>query len=374
MAASDISFNITNADGAISTVIYNPGVKLEGGPVASTYVCMIGAEKNLIKRVNSYRQDNIDDIARQFNVETELVGNLSTCRDPAVGIACFKGVIIGKGNIHYDLLQMTYPAKKSFLYSYEGRDIFFLYEFINGQDLLENIENPDLDYPKRVQIMLELFNIIKTLHTNGFVHLDIKPENIMLRDGNHPVLIDFEFSCKVAACQQLRRGTPMYVAPEMSNGSRIENFGAVDIYAAGMTLFYFLIRRPFGDYLTGYSTITGESYIERRMARYHARGDDIKALYTTGVDPVILKLFVSLIAGDPTKRPTAADAVAYLSTIVSKEPVAAPAVAPAKEIVAAGGAGAGGSVVGGARKRKSRRASVGKRSKNRSRRFKRMYK
>merc|ERR1712100_864268 len=79
---------------------------------------------------------------------------------------------------------------------------------------------------------------LKSMHSEGIAHLDIKPENIMYDiDSNTPYIGDFgccyNFRLK-GKCQGIR-GTKQYYPPEFANGTPF-NPRKADIYSLGVTL------------------------------------------------------------------------------------------------------------------------------------------
>jgi serine/threonine protein kinase len=71
------------------------------------------------------------------------------------------------------------------------------------------------------------------MHDNGYVHLDIKPENITIYDVDSNIkakLIDFGISEKISDINsQIFVGTPGFISPEMIN-NRVSDYKKCDIY------------------------------------------------------------------------------------------------------------------------------------------------
>lgn len=76
-------------------------------------------------------------------------------------------------------------------------DLFLVTEFINGSNLSDFVNNRGV-FPLEsgLEMTIRLCEILSYCHHKGFIHRDIKPDNIILRDGNvgDPVLIDFGLS------------------------------------------------------------------------------------------------------------------------------------------------------------------------------------
>ena len=87
---------------------------------------------------------------------------------------------------------------------------------------------------------------LKQLHALGYVHLDVKPENIFIDHKGHVKLGDFGTTRKIGTIPDFSEtGTGRYQAPEVLDGCiQPEN----DIYSLGICLFEMVSRRSFPGY------------------------------------------------------------------------------------------------------------------------------
>ena len=101
---------------------------------------------------------------------------------------------------------------------------YIIEEYINGQSLDKYLsENPKLSKRRRVRIALQLCEIVKYLHTrkpNPIIHLDIKPQNILITDDN-VFLIDFGNGSFInsGTVRKYSAGTIGYASPEQYQGT-----------------------------------------------------------------------------------------------------------------------------------------------------------
>jgi len=79
---------------------------------------------------------------------------------------------------------------------------------------------------------------LKCMHDAGFVHADIKPNNIMVTNQGAVKLIDFGQSCKNGTVKERIQGTPDYIAPEQVK--RLPITPKTDMFNLGATMYWLL--------------------------------------------------------------------------------------------------------------------------------------
>ena len=101
-----------------------------------------------------------------------------------------------------------------------------LYTYIPGVDLHQVAVSSHGVLATTLQHYFErIASAIAFAHARGGAHLDIKPENIVIRNDGVPVLIDWEYAIRVANEFELvqlssKRGTAHYMAPEMQSEAK----------------------------------------------------------------------------------------------------------------------------------------------------------
>jgi serine/threonine protein kinase len=112
-------------------------------------------------------------------------------------------------------------------------------------DLL-NKRQPDLRYS--VRLIQRVAEALDYAHSQGIVHRDIKPNNILIDKNGQPYLTDFGIAKIVEGSLNLTGsaiiGTPAYMSPEQGQGIPVDNRS--DIYSLGVMLYEMVTgRRPF---------------------------------------------------------------------------------------------------------------------------------
>ncbi len=190
---------------------------------------------------------------------------------------------------------------------------FLSMEYVDGEDLRSLLRRIGrLPGDKALEIARRLCAGLAAAHDKGVLHRDLKPANIML-DGRGQVLItDFGLAGIAGEIEQVREGTPAYMAPEQAAGKEVTVRS--DIYALGLVL---------------HEMFTGK------------RRDDAATTPTSLVkdmDPAVERVILRCLEPDPQNRPPSALAVAR--ALPGGDPLAAALAAgetPTPGMVAAAG-------------------------------------
>ena len=128
--------------------------------------------------------------------------------------------------------------------------LYYVSPFVPGGSLRDKLEaEKKLNIDEAVRIASEVGAGLDYAHRNGFVHRDVKPENILFADG-HALLADFGIAhaCTGSNSEPLTKGgialgTPEYMSPEQASGA--DDIGvATDIYALGCVVYEMLSGLP----------------------------------------------------------------------------------------------------------------------------------
>ncbi len=118
---------------------------------------------------------------------------------------------------------------------------------LNLNDILETEQR--LSQERALPIFLQICDALGHLHNHGFLHRDIKPDNMIINDTAYQkdflTLIDFGIAKKIKEPKNLKLtaegtvvGTPAYMSPEQVMGRELDIRS--DIYSFGVLMFFVL--------------------------------------------------------------------------------------------------------------------------------------
>lgn len=176
---------------------------------------------------------------------------------------------------------------------------FIVMQYVDGMDLVRLLQahGGPLAWRRAVRLISFAAKGLHAVHTNGLIHRDVKPANIMLTNESRVLMMDFGLvreQWDLFAPSQVA-GTPAYMSPEQARGDVLDR--RTDIFSLGGTLYYLL---------TGHSPHEGTVADVLEQIRSCASPAPVER-WNREVPPAVGQLIARAMAPYPQARfPTAA--------------------------------------------------------------------
>lgn len=150
--------------------------------------------------------------------------------------------------------------------------------------------------PRALTLVRRICTPLAFLHGEGLVHCDLKPQNLFVRPGDLPVIMDFGLAWRAAGAVGREvaevvtkvAGTPTYMAPEQIRLSAIDP--RTDLYALGCVLYELVTGQP--------PFVGGHDVLVRHLTRVPSPPSSL----VDGVPPELDALIMALLAKRPRDR------------------------------------------------------------------------
>jgi serine/threonine-protein kinase len=128
--------------------------------------------------------------------------------------------------------------------------LYYVMPYVDGETLRDRLgRDRPMPWADVVRITHELAEALDYAHRHGFVHRDVKPENVLL-DADHVLLADFGVAIAIEAtagprltASGLLVGTPAYMSPEQATGGGSVD-GRSDVYSLACVVYEMLAGEP----------------------------------------------------------------------------------------------------------------------------------
>ena len=191
--------------------------------------------------------------------------------------------------------------------------LFYVMPYVEGESLRDRISREgELPVADAVRILREVADALAKAHSQGVVHRDIKPDNVMLAD-RHALVADFGVAKAVSSAAAgmttvgVALGTPAYMAPEQAAADPNTDHRA-DIYAFGALAY---------EMLTGAPPFTGNT-AQQVLAAHMTEAPQPVTTRRQTVPPALAELVMRCLEKKPADRwQSAAELVSKLETIAT---------------------------------------------------------
>jgi serine/threonine-protein kinase len=180
---------------------------------------------------------------------------------------------------------------------------------------------------RAIDLLLQVCEALQEAHAQGVIHRDLKPGNVLVRNDQHVVVVDFGMAKIVTGGgtgttaltqHNMVFGTPEYMAPEQARGDELD--ARCDVYAAGIILY---------ELLTGAVPFTGGTTLNVLTAQMTAEPKPPRARAPErGIGEALEAVTLHALAKDPGHRYATAAALASALRLARSSPDDASAVQP----------------------------------------------
>jgi serine/threonine-protein kinase len=169
-------------------------------------------------------------------------------------------------------------------------------EYFEGEPLHVRPPGSVLD---TVNTFIQVAEALRAMHQMGYVHADLKPNNILRNNEGRAKVIDFGQSCKLGTVKDRIQGTPEYISPEQV--ARRPITVQTDVFNLGATLYWTLVGKTIPTLYT-VNKKGDNSFLAVDMI-------DTPAKLNPKVPAALSNLVMESISTNPKKRPADMDQV-----------------------------------------------------------------
>jgi serine/threonine-protein kinase len=184
--------------------------------------------------------------------------------------------------------------------------LYYTMPFVAGESLRARLSREgELPVAAALHILRDITRALAHAHRHAIVHRDIKPDNVLLAEGE-ALVADFGIAKAISASSDagtltsagLALGTPVYMAPEQAMADPTADHRA-DLYAVGVVGYEMLAGQP---------PFTGRT--PQQLIAAHATEMPVALEQRrTSVPPAFARLIMRLLQKRPSDRPQSADEV-----------------------------------------------------------------
>lgn len=178
-------------------------------------------------------------------------------------------------------------------------ELFLVMELVDG---ISVDRSPPKTFEQAAEIFESTARALAYMHAKGFVHADMKPNNIIVDGAGNTKVIDLGQSCTIGTVKKRIQGTPDYIAPEQVHRRPITE--KTDVYNLGATMYWALTRKHVPTALGKEDSLLGT--VDDKLLAKPKRPIEINARVPEAFD----KLIMECVEIEPAMRPSGMNEVA----------------------------------------------------------------
>jgi eukaryotic-like serine/threonine-protein kinase len=137
--------------------------------------------------------------------------------------------------VQHPLLRRSIDLKVNRTLLRKATDAALIMEMVEG---VSCEATPPATIPAAVDVFLQTAQALQALHNLGFVHCDLKPNNILVDAEGRVKVIDLGQACPVGSVKKRIQGTPDFISPEQCRCEPVTF--QTDVYNLGATMYFLL--------------------------------------------------------------------------------------------------------------------------------------
>jgi serine/threonine-protein kinase len=177
----------------------------------------------------------------------------------------------------------------------QGGSLYMVMDYVEAANLKELFAKHDPVLTENVaQILIDMALGLTHVHESGYMHLDFKPENVLVTRNGNVRLIDFDLAQPIPEKPKKMSknpGTPGYMAPEQLQQKPIDP--RADIFAYGVAAY---------ELLTNQKPFPGETPSEILAAQLDTTGPIMPREHNPDLPAPLEKVVMKCLAREPDKR------------------------------------------------------------------------
>ncbi len=188
-------------------------------------------------------------------------------------------------------------------------------EYVDGENLGDRLLRALVDERTACALLAPVARALAAAHAQGFLHRDLKPDNVMIARDGRVVVLDFGVAKALRGFDEritapgAAVGTPQYMSPEQARGQAVDERS--DLYSLGCILHAAVAGRP------PFDDDDPRVVLDQQIG---APAPPLPRALVDGRPPsvTLLRLAAALLAKEPAGRPDGAEAVAEVLELLAR--------------------------------------------------------